>query len=325
MARFNVLLSGYSVVDETLNRSGSTAAPIGHDYIIGTSYEIWTGAGKTGTKLVLNTDYTLNNKNDYYSASSQANTDIYTKVSIINGTYQNTTLYQTYTTIGDMLSLENIREVVIGNTAVVTGNYTIPESVGRVLVNTANAVTLTISADHPLYKRIEIQRLVASTNAVTVARSGSETINGATSFITHGEEASSKLNKNIIELIKTGSTEWTWTSGIVSGSTTGKSWKKDHTGYSIYRYVTTLASGAGQVTTVTHGLNNTRITGVVGGSFYYGSSGNRFPLNYIAEDGTRGAHVSVIITNTGIVIYNDVGLGGGYFSSPVSVELGYYE
>lgn len=111
MARFNVLLSGYSVIDEIVNRSGSTAAPIGHDYIVGNAYEIWTGAGKTGTKLVLNTDYTINNKNDYYSAPTQANTDIYTKVAIINGAYQNVNLYQTYTTIGDMLSIKNILEV----------------------------------------------------------------------------------------------------------------------------------------------------------------------------------------------------------------------
>lgn len=326
MSRYNVLLSGYSIVDEIINRDSSTAAKIGHDYIVGTSYEIWTGAGKTGTKLTLNTDYTLNNKNDYYSGATLANTNIYTKVAIINGTYQNRTLYQTYTTIGDMLSIENAMEVTVGTQVVITGNYTLKPGERRVIVNTASAVTITIPTTFDLYDTIEVSRIVASTNAVTLARSGSETINGTTSFVTHGAEASSTRSNNIIKIQKTGSSSWIWVDGIISGSSsyTGgvKSWEKRHTGYSTYKYRGNLPSG-GSIN-VSHGLTPSKIIGMYG-SFYYSSSSRVLAFGHIAEDGARTAQVVAVVENTNIQIICSNALAGGYYGSPFTITIEYKE
>jgi hypothetical protein len=111
-----------------------------------------------------------------------------------------------------------------GNTREVTGSDTILETDSLILVNTASAVTLTLTAGLPIGKTISIMRTVASTNAVTVARSGSETIEGSTSFVTHGATGSASLNNQIVRITKTGATTWEFTDGIISGYVSGRGW-----------------------------------------------------------------------------------------------------
>lgn len=109
MARLDFLSTGYSIIDETLTRTSSTALRIGHDLILGTGFEIWTGANKTGTKLTITTDYVLNAEIAKYT--TEVGSPVYSKLSIVNGTYLNTTLYITYTTVGDMGSVANVKEI----------------------------------------------------------------------------------------------------------------------------------------------------------------------------------------------------------------------
>jgi len=169
MSRYNVLLTGYSVSDEIITRTGSTALRIGHDLIVGTGFEIWTDTGKTGTKLTLTTDYVLSAQNTYYSASDQANTPIYTKFAIVNGTYQGVPLYGSYTTIGDLTSIENVQEVcgklIQPLTAQISADttYTLPSTEGRYIINIPKGY---------LYASTDVFRWLTITTGV----SGAETI-----------------------------------------------------------------------------------------------------------------------------------------------------
>lgn len=241
MARYNFLASGYAITDEIITRTSSTSLRIGHDLIKATGFEIWTGASKTGTQLTLTTDYTLTDEDTEYT--TEVGSTVYTKVAIVNGAYHSTALYLTYTTVGDYNSIENIVEVSVGNQVVVTGDYTLKHGEKRVIVNTANAVTITIPTTFELYDKIEISRIVASTNAVTLARSGSETINGATTFVTHGATVSSVLNNNTVKITKTASAAWTWTGGTISGSNANGVYEKRDGRMRQYGFATGIPNG----------------------------------------------------------------------------------
>lgn len=109
MAKLNYLSTGYTITDETVSRTSSTASRIGHDLIKATGFEIWTGSGKTGTQLTLTTDYVLSAEATDYT--TKVGSTIYTKLAIVNGAYLNTTLYISYVTVGDYASVENVKEL----------------------------------------------------------------------------------------------------------------------------------------------------------------------------------------------------------------------
>ena len=99
MARLNKNLSGTQITDEIISRTSSTSPGLDHDTIMETGFEIWTGAGGTGTQLTLTTDYTLGSEDS--ALSSEAGDTIYTKVAIVNGAYHSMDLYVTYKSVGD--------------------------------------------------------------------------------------------------------------------------------------------------------------------------------------------------------------------------------
>lgn len=206
MPRLDILLTGHDTTDEIIERSSSTALALGHDTIRGTAdLEIWTGAGGTGTQLALTTDYTVSDEDS--DLSTEAGVSIYTKLAIVNGTYHNTPLYVSYKTIGDYGSSGTVRLISIGYEEV-TGNYTVTADDRTLVVTTASAVTITLPEGMPLGFDVCISRTVASTNSVTVARSGSDTIEGVASFITHRAFASSTLDNSVVGIIKKSSTNF---------------------------------------------------------------------------------------------------------------------
>lgn len=107
-----------------------------------------------------------------------------------------------------------------------TASITITDANRDVIVNTANAVIITISAGLPVGSRASIMRSVSSANTITVARSGSETIEGGATFVTHGSYVSATLNLSEVVLKKVSSTEWRFVGGEVSGSNSNGSWIK---------------------------------------------------------------------------------------------------
>jgi hypothetical protein len=111
-------------------------------------------------------------------------------------------------------------------TNIITASVTIGLLDNSVLVNTANVVTITLPSGCPIGHEVKITRLVASTNAVTVARSGTDTIEGLTSFDTHGSTVASTLNNSEVVLKKISATEWKFVGGEVSGSNTNGLWIK---------------------------------------------------------------------------------------------------
>jgi len=105
-------------------------------------------------------------------------------------------------------------------------SYTVTDAARDVMVTVADAVTITITAGLPIGTETRIMRTVASANAITVARSGSETIEGGTTFITHGAQVASTGNYAEVVLKKISATAWMFVRGEVSGSNSNGSWVK---------------------------------------------------------------------------------------------------
>ncbi len=107
MALLNKLLTGHVITDEVINRASSTAAVLAHDTIRGTAnLVVRTGAGGTGTLLSLTTDYTVSAEDT--RLTTEAGITIYTKLAIVNATYQNVNLYVSYKSVGDYAKAENL-------------------------------------------------------------------------------------------------------------------------------------------------------------------------------------------------------------------------
>ena len=220
MARLNVLLTGYDITDEVIERTSSTALALGHDTIRGTAdLEIWTGAGGTGTQLALTTDYTVSDEDT--DLSTEAGVSIYTKLAIVNGTYHNVDLYATYKTIGDYASAETVRAFDAEYTEV-TGNYTVLETDRYLKITTASAITITIPDTMPDNWPLTFSRPISSANAVTAARSGTELIEGETSFVVIGAKAAAAYDPSETTLRKVASGAWRFVAGEIRGFVAGK-------------------------------------------------------------------------------------------------------
>lgn len=137
---------------------------------------------------------------------------------------------------------------------IVTASAMVGANTRTVLVNTANAVTLTVPASLAVGKEIGIMRTVASANAITVACSGSETIEGATTFITHGAQAASTGNYAEVVLKKISATAWMFVRGEVSGSNSDGSWVKYGDGTMQQRGTLTYSSAVARYTNITKTL-----------------------------------------------------------------------
>jgi len=105
-------------------------------------------------------------------------------------------------------------------------SYTVTDAARDIMVTVADAVTITITAGLPIGTEVRVMRTVASANAITVARSGSETIEGGTTFETHGAQAASTGNYAEVVLKKISATAWMFVRGEVSGSNSNGSWIK---------------------------------------------------------------------------------------------------
>jgi hypothetical protein len=93
-------------------------------------------------------------------------------------------------------------------------------------VTTSDAVTLTIPSGLPVGHQYRIKRAVSSSNGISVACSGSETIEGLTSFTVQGSKVSAVLDTGEAVIEKVSSTSWACVGGQVSGSNSNGSWVK---------------------------------------------------------------------------------------------------
>lgn len=98
--------SGVLIADEEHEDVGVNSFALEHDtFFDGADLEIWTGEEKTGTKLVQNTDYTVSE--EISRLSTKVGKQVFSKIAIINGVYQQGKLYITYKTIGDFAVAED--------------------------------------------------------------------------------------------------------------------------------------------------------------------------------------------------------------------------
>lgn len=99
MARLDKVLAGTQITDEYTYRTGSTALGLLHDAFLASTVVVRTAAGGGGTLLELTTDYTLSAEDT--RLTTEAGATVYTKLAVVNGTYQNTPLYISYKCVAD--------------------------------------------------------------------------------------------------------------------------------------------------------------------------------------------------------------------------------
>ena len=108
--KINLTLAGQAVTDELWSDVGAGVLLLGHDAFFGNSeMEIYTGPGKTGTKLTETTDYVLLNEDADLTA--RAGAAVYTAIQIVNATYQSGALYFTYKAIADYAAIDDINAI----------------------------------------------------------------------------------------------------------------------------------------------------------------------------------------------------------------------
>jgi hypothetical protein len=108
----------------------------------------------------------------------------------------------------------------------VSASTTLQSDVCIVEVTIADAVTLTIPAGLPIGHQYRIKRTISSANGISVASSGSETIEGLTSFTVQGTKVSATLDTGQVVIEKVSSTVWAFVGGQISGSTSYGTWIK---------------------------------------------------------------------------------------------------
>lgn len=108
--KINLTLTGHPVVDEKWSDVGAGVLLLGHDAFFGNAdMEIYTGPGKTGTKLTETTDYVLLNEDADLTA--KAGQTVYTAIQIVNATYQSGALYFTYKAVADYAAIDDINAI----------------------------------------------------------------------------------------------------------------------------------------------------------------------------------------------------------------------
>lgn len=185
-----------TITDDTFTNTGSTAFRLTDDVMFtDLDFEIWTGAGKTGTQLILNTDYSLQGliaqSSDTYddpyqkllnAGSITSDEKLYTKVQIDNATYQTGTLYISGGHFGSIITISGIREIVDQYEAIST-NETITDIINKTYYVTTSTNTITVTlpdAATAINKKYRIEKVDGSTGHVEIVRAGSDTIEGIT-------------------------------------------------------------------------------------------------------------------------------------------------
>jgi hypothetical protein len=127
----------------------------------------------------------------------------------------------------------------------VSASTALQSDVCIVEVTTSDAVALTIPAGLPIGHQYRIKRTVSSANGISVARSGSETIEGLTSFTVQDSKVSATLDTGEVVIEKMSSTAWSFVGGQVSGSNSNGTWIKFSGGMIIATYSYSLVWSSG--------------------------------------------------------------------------------
>ena len=107
--RMEIDLTGEAFTDELQSNVGASAFTLDHDWFWGgATLEIWTGLGKTGTKLTegAGDDYVLSVEDTYLT--SESGKTVYGKVQVVNAAYQACALYFNGEYIADSVKAAHI-------------------------------------------------------------------------------------------------------------------------------------------------------------------------------------------------------------------------
>jgi len=252
----------FSVSDTSLYR-----LPFGRLF---TSYEIWTGAGKTGTELTENVDFIVGGESA--RAGEIKGESVYSGFQITNSGYHSTTLYATILFVGTIVDTSSKNLVnVISKSA----DYTISDYTDEVIEVTTGASDVTITLpDLALWKgrKIWIYKVDDGAGQVIIESAGSDTITRADlTQVT----LTSKGDRWGIEAL---SVWWDLFEGVESGVSGSSSWR---------RLATNIQKVRGTVNVSAPATGNYNI-GTYGWSAYgndYGSQGlHTLPVGFVGTN-----------------------------------------
>lgn len=124
MARLDKVLAGTQITDEYTYRTGSTALGLLHDAFLASTVVVRTAAGGGGSLLELTTDYTLSAEDT--RLTTEAGATVYTKLAVVNGTYQNIPLYTSYKCVADYVKAADINASIWPGKIDMTATVTAP-------------------------------------------------------------------------------------------------------------------------------------------------------------------------------------------------------
>ena len=228
--RYNYSLAGTAITDEIYNVTGTGTNTFGASNrsrgVYETGIEVWTGAGKTGTQLVLNTDYQFQNQDTDYTAKTGAT--VYSGWSLINtATYNGVDLYFNYTIVGSYIDAEDINKITI-DVQTVSTSTTISTDVNatqHIYLATTGASDKTITLDAAADRQDEMftfKKVDSGAGALIIDGEGAETIDGQATIKIYKQNTSVSIISDgtswyIIDVINnefeesgfTNNTDWT--------------------------------------------------------------------------------------------------------------------
>ena len=295
--RINFNESGHEVVDEVVTRSSSTPERIGHDLIKFTGFNVWTGPGMTGTQLVVGTHFSLSVKDE--KRSTRVGFALFTLFAVTDAAYLNVPLYLTYTTCGDYLSVENIGEAALPS----------------INLFTTDAVDL---SDMKIRERRLYRRMAATSTTQIALSAPGTTIEGRSELRLYGQYSYAILERvSATEFVVVDlKDEYVWDTS--TGAKVRRRWGQ----LNEKEIITLTPPSAGSGRYILHGLDVEKIVSF-SGSFYSSVSGNRFPLGFISNDGTRAGLVGLYVNSTAVVLDADVTLSAVYTTLPCEITIWY--
>ena len=184
--------TGITFADYPVSNVGVSAFNLQHDWFTQQDLSIYTGAGHTGTQLLLGVHYILVTQATDLSANCTAVRGItinaYYQIQIINVTYQTGNLFISGRYVADSLDASKVE---VSPTIAISGNYTIIQDKIRSVHATTGGGTVTLTLPTGTtndYRRVRYVKADAGIGTAVLAANISDTIGpSGASFILYSQ------------------------------------------------------------------------------------------------------------------------------------------
>jgi hypothetical protein len=208
-------------------------------------------------------------------------------------------------TVGGIKTFSNT-PLITSDTLETSGSTTIGANVRTVFCTSSSAnQSITIPAGLPIGTTIKIVKTAQSNHTVTLLRSGSETIEGGTSWVSHAANDVAGTGIQSIDITKRSATAWAWTGGEQIGSNANGSYTRLPNGFMMAWSPSITATAVAVATAHSGGF---RSTGSGSGTWTYPAPFIAIPEVFFKTSGVSNdhailTHLSMTETSTGCALY----------------------